>query len=299
MVAIDATTGEQLWQFDPGVWKQEAFLYGFHRGVSYWRGEDGEHLFGTFEADSTWMPGPVCPTRPSAKALRRPDAGVGRRSILPLCVPDAAHHSHDVAVGSTIIDWWADVPCPSCRPGDVRGIDVRTGEVLWTFHTVPHDGEFGAETWEEAGEARGAANVWSQMSADHELGYVYLPTGTISSDYYGGGRPGDNLFGDALVASTCAPAHMALPAHPSRTLRLRHARRPGPGRRPVDGRPVKAVAQISKQGYYVFDRVTGEPVWSSSARRPHRPHRASTPRRPSPIRPGRPPSITRACRWTT
>ena len=175
--------------------------------------------------------------------------------------------SHDIAVvGSTIIDWWAGRPLPALPPpGDVRGIDVRTGETVWTFHTVPHEGEFGAETWHDgAWQTYGAANVWSMMSADDDLGYVYLPTGTISSDYYGGGRPGDNLFGDGLLCLDVRTGeriwhyqfiHHGLfdydtPAAPV-LVDVLH-----------EGRLVKAVAQVTKQGFcYVFDRVTGEPLW--------------------------------------
>src|SRR6266481_6540628 len=96
-------------------------------------------------------------------------------------------------------DWSSDV-CSSDLPGDVRGFDVRTGQLAWTFHTVPGSGEIGHETWEQdSWKTTGAANAWSLLSADEELGYVYLPLGTPANDYYGGHRPGDNLFGETLV----------------------------------------------------------------------------------------------------
>lgn len=272
VVAIDAATGVEKWRFDPGAWEEEAFLFGFHRGASYWQGAEGEAriLFGTFtgylysldaytgKVDSAFGDGGRVDL---TKGLGRDVDHFSYSSLQPPLI------SHDVVIpGSAIIDWWAGRPLPALPPpGDVRGFDVRTGELLWTFHTVPGEGEAGAETWEEAGrEKYGAANVWSMMSADHELGYVYLPVATISSDYYGGGRPGDNLYGDGILCLDARTGkrvwhyqfiHHGLfdydtPAAPVLVDVV------------VDGKPVKAVAQVTKQGFcYVFDRVTGKPVW--------------------------------------
>jgi quinoprotein glucose dehydrogenase len=94
-----------------------------------------------------------------------------------------------------------DVPLAAeMPPGDVRGFDVRTGKELWTFHTIPHAGEFGNDSWKDGSwKTTGAANVWTMMSADDELGYVYLPVSTPSDDHYGVNRPGNGLFGDSLV----------------------------------------------------------------------------------------------------
>jgi len=107
-----------------------------------------------------------------------------------------------IVMGSAVIDWRVqnDKLPDKAPPGDVRGYDVHAGELLWTFHAIPREGEFGADTW-EAGAWRefGGANVWSMISADHDLGYVYLPFSTPSNDFYGGDRPGDNLFGDSIV----------------------------------------------------------------------------------------------------
>jgi quinoprotein glucose dehydrogenase len=150
-------------------------------------------------------------------------------------------------------------------PGDVRGFDVRTGKQRWSFRTVPVEGEFGNETWEQdSWKTTGNANVWTMMSADEALGYVYLPFGTPTNDYYGGRRPGNGLFGESLV---CLDARSGkriwhyqmvhhgvwdydLPAAPN-LIDIR-----------VNGRPIKAVAQVSKHGFcYVFDRVSGKPIW--------------------------------------
>jgi len=149
--------------------------------------------------------------------------------------------------------------------GDVRGFDARTGELLWTFHTIPEPGEFGHDTWEDgSAEYSGNAGVWAPFSADPELGYVYLPVEAATSDMYGGHRPGDNLFSSSLVCLDARTGervwHFQLIHHdiwdwdtPTAPILVDIT---------VEGRPIKAVVQITKQAWaYVFDRVTGEPVW--------------------------------------
>jgi quinoprotein glucose dehydrogenase len=147
----------------------------------------------------------------------------------------------------------------------VRGFDVRTGQQLWTFHTVPQPDELGVETWQnDSWKETGNTNVWAPMSVDEELGYVYLPVSTPTNDYYGGHRPGDGLYGDSLVCIEVATGrkvwHYQLVRHglwdydPPAAPNLIDIR--------VNGRHIKAVAQVTKQAFvYVFDRVTGEPVW--------------------------------------
>ena len=105
-----------------------------------------------------------------------------------------------VAVGSAMGDWRFQPPPEYTPPGDVQAFDVRTGEKVWEFHTIPLEGEYGNETWEnDAWKKYGAANVWATMTADEELGNFYLPVSTASHDYYGGERPGDNLFSESVV----------------------------------------------------------------------------------------------------
>ena len=155
--------------------------------------------------------------------------------------------------------------------GDVRGVDVRSGEQLWVFQPIPRAGQHGNETWltdinedRPSWEYTGAANMWAWASGDEALGYVYLPLSTSSNDWYGGHRPGDNLFAESLVCLEARAGkrvwhfqavHHGLwdydfPAGPNLVDLT------------VDGRTIKAVAIVSKQGFvYVFDRVTGEPVW--------------------------------------
>jgi quinoprotein glucose dehydrogenase len=167
-----------------------------------------------------------------------------------------------IVVGSSVMDWWAWRPSP---PGDVRGFDVRTGRQLWTFNTIPQAGEPGVETWDnESWKENGNTNVWAPMSADEELGYVYLPISTPTNDYYGGHRPGDGLYGDSLVCIDAATGkkvwHYQLVRHGLWDYDTPAA--PNLIDITVNGQRIKAVAQVTKQAFvYVFDRVTGQPIW--------------------------------------
>ena len=142
---------------------------------------------------------------------------------------------------------------------------LATGKKLWTFHSIPQKGEFGNETWENgSAEYTGGTNVWSMLTVDEELGYVYLPFGTPTNDYYGGHRLGDNLFAESLVCLDATTGkrvwHFQAVHHglwdydfPTAPILVDIT---------VNGRRINAVAQVSKQGFvYVFDRRTGAPVW--------------------------------------
>ena len=142
---------------------------------------------------------------------------------------------------------------------------MRTGKRLWTLHSIPQKGEFGNETWaDDSWSYTGSTNVWTNMSTDDELGYVYLPFGTPTNDCYGGHRPGDNLFAETLVALDVKTGkrvwHFQAVHHgmwdydfPAAPILVDIN---------VNGKPIKAVAQVSKQGFtYVLDRKTGAPVW--------------------------------------
>ena len=149
--------------------------------------------------------------------------------------------------------------------GLVRGYDVRTGRRLWTFNTIPRAGEFGADTWEkDSWSTTGNTGVWNQIAVDEELGLAYLPVETPSSDFYGGLRPGNNLFAESLVAIDYHTGkrkwHFQLVHHPIWNMDIAAA--PILGDLTVGGRPVKAVAVMGKQAMlYLFNRVTGEPVF--------------------------------------
>lgn len=149
--------------------------------------------------------------------------------------------------------------------GYVRGFDVRTGKRLWIFHTIPKKGEFGYDSWlKGSAEYTGNTGVWTQITVDEQLGLVYLPVESPTSDYYGGHRPGNNLFGESLVCVDLRTGqrkwHFQLVHHPLWDMDISSA--PILADIVVDGKSIKAVAQPSKQGFlYVFDRITGKPVW--------------------------------------
>jgi len=149
--------------------------------------------------------------------------------------------------------------------GYVRGFDVRTGKRLWIFHTIPKKGEVGYDTWEKgSAEYTGNTGMWTQSTVDEELGLVYLPVESPTGDFYGGHRPGNNLFGETLVCVDLKTGerkwHFQLVHHPLWDMDISSA--PILADIVVDGKKIKAVAQPSKQGFlYVFDRVTGKPVW--------------------------------------
>jgi len=149
--------------------------------------------------------------------------------------------------------------------GYVRGFDVRTGKRLWIFHTIPKKGEVGYDTWEKgSAEYTGNTGMWTQSTVDEELGLVYLPVESPTGDFYGGHRPGNNLFGETLVCVDLKTGerkwHFQLVHHPLWDMDISSA--PILAEIVVEGKKIKAVAQPSKQGFlYVLDRVTGKPVW--------------------------------------
>ncbi len=274
VAAIDPTTGETLWTFDPRSYAAADPSFGtfIHRGVSYWAG-DGRARIVLGTSDARLVALDLATGEPIGNfgddgfvdllaGLRRP---VDRNHIAisspPLVVDDI------IITGSSITDFETSLPAP----GDVRAWDARTGEHLWDFVTIPQEGEFGNETWEQGSwETAGHTNVWTTMSADEDLGLVYLPTSTPTNDFYGGHRPGDNLFAESLVAVDYRSGkrvwHFQAVHHGLWDYDFGSA--PILVDISVDGRRIKAVAQVSKQGFvYVLDRVTGEPVWPIEERR--------------------------------
>jgi quinoprotein glucose dehydrogenase len=269
VAAIDAATGKPRWVYDPETWKNGTpSNNGFvHRGVAYWAdGDDQRILFGTGDGylialnAQTGKPistfgrqGRIDLTQGLGRAVDRRLYGVSSPPIICRDVVVMGSKVHDVSLAK-------EMP-----PGDVRGFDVRTGKQQWQFRSIPGEGEFGNETWEQGSwKTTGGANVWTLMSADEELGYVYLPFSTPSNDNYGGRRTGDGLFGESLVALDTRTGkriwHFQMVHHglwdydPPAAPNLIDIR--------VNGRPVKTVSQVSKQGFvYVFDRVTGRPIW--------------------------------------
>jgi quinoprotein glucose dehydrogenase len=176
--------------------------------------------------------------------------------------------------------------------GVVRGFDVRTGKRLWTFNTIPRPGEFGSDTWQnESWAVNGNVGVWNQIGVDEELGLAYLPVETPSSDFYGGLRPGNNLFAESLVAIDYKTGkrrwHFQLVHHPIWNMDIATA--PMLVDLTIGGRPVKAVAVMGKQAFlYLFNRVTGEPIFPIEERpvaQSDVPGEKTSPTQPFPTRP--------------
>jgi quinoprotein glucose dehydrogenase len=176
--------------------------------------------------------------------------------------------------------------------GLVQAFDVRTGKRLWTFNTIPRPGEFGNETWEDDSWANnGNVGVWNQMAVDEELGLVYLPVETPSSDFYGGHRPGHNLFAESLVAVDLKTGkrkwHFQLVHHPIWNMDISSA--PILEDITVGGHQIKAVSIMGKQAMvYVFDRATGAPVWPIEERpvpQSDVPGEKTSPTQPFPVKP--------------
>ena len=269
VVALDAANGELRWSFDTRAWEAgRPMNLGYNtRGVAYWARGDKKRLFFATYDSYLWSIDVVSgtPDENFGDAGRADlTLGLGRefdRQLYGVVSPPLVTNDR-VIVNSAIHDAPSSIEMP---PGDVRAFNPDTGEMEWIFHTIPQAGEFGNDSWEDGSwEYTGNTNSWTIMSADDELGIVYIPIGTPTNDWYGGKRPGDNLFAESLVAVRAETGERIwhfqtvhhglwdydLPAAPT-LIDIN-----------VDGRPIKAVAQISKQGFtYVFDRITGEPVW--------------------------------------
>jgi quinoprotein glucose dehydrogenase len=276
VVAIDATTGETLWLYrlDEGERGALAPRRNSGRGVAYWRSTrqgEGSRIF-------TITPGFRLVALDALTGLPVPAFGKGgivdlkdglpRVADLPQTPPGSS--SPPVIVGDVVVagvSFAAGGAPPSkvAVPGWIRGYDARTGAQLWAFHTVPQPGEFGSQTWEDASNAyTGNTAVWAPFTADAARGLVYLPVEAPTADFYGGHRRGDDLFSDALVCLDAKTGrriwHYQIVHHDIWDYDLPAA--PVLVDITVKGRRIPAVVQVTKMGLiFVFDRVTGKPVW--------------------------------------
>jgi quinoprotein glucose dehydrogenase len=271
VIALDPETGRELWTFDPKLERGGVYAnMWINRGVAYWRDPRGGRLcaarvfLATLDARLIALDaatGRLCPDFGANGTVNLLDG------IAPVYDPREYNVTSPgtvvgdvIVVGSSI----ADILRPDSPPGDVRAFDVRTGELRWTFHTIPHEGEPGFETWETGTALSGAANVWSTITADLARGWIFLPVSTPTPDFYGGDRPGANLFSDSVVALEARTGRMIwhfqtvhhdlwdydLAAPPVLVTVQR------------DGRARDAVAQATKHGFvFVLDRATGEPLF--------------------------------------
>jgi quinoprotein glucose dehydrogenase len=296
VAALDPATGAARWLFDPGSWKagRPGNLGFVHRGLAYWTdGAKERLLLGTGDAYLLAIDARTGALDPAFGDAGRVDlmAGVARatrgasfsNSSAPIVCRDV------VVVGASVHDGPTHKEWPR---GDVTGFDVRTGKRLWTFRSIPEKGAFGHDTWSgDAAEYTGSTNVWTTMSADDGLGLVYLPFGTPTNDFYGGHRPGANLFAESIVAVDARSGerkwHFQAVHHGVWDYDLPAA--PTLVDITVEGRRIAALAQVSKQGFtYVLDRRTGTPVWPIEERpvpQSAAPGERSFPTQPIPTRP--------------
>jgi len=260
--AFHPGTGKSIWVQEPPP-GADGLRGDSTRGLGYWRDGANERIF--VQRGERLMALNVSTGRPY---LDFGDSGVVNLGFGPSTNTryywtGAPQICRDVViVGGSMTD---SPPQKEAPPGDVRAYDVRTGKLRWTFHVIPRAGEFGVETWKnDSWQYTGNANLWSLISADEELGYAYLPLTSATSDMYGGHRPGNNLFANSLVAVRCQTGervwHYQLVHHDLWDYDLPAA--PVLADITVDGRRIRAVVQVTKQAFaFVFDRVTGQPVW--------------------------------------
>jgi len=260
LVALDAATGKEIWTHE----NQGAVG---DRGINYWESADRKdrrlvYINGGF---LTAVDAGTGKTIESFGDKGKVDIRVGLNRDVSGVRPLQTGNPGRIFENLIIISLPAGGANYISNPGDTHAYDVRTGKLMWTFHSVPEKGEFGADTWPEAALATGGGvHNWSELTVDEGRGIVFIPFGTARFDFYGGNRIGNDLFGNSVVALDARTGkrlwHFQAVHHDlwdydfpqaPKLLTVRH-----------DGRNVDVVAQASKQGYvYVLDRVTGKPIW--------------------------------------
>jgi quinoprotein glucose dehydrogenase len=258
VIALEASTGKLLWKFDSGMHSTQPA-----RGLAYWTdGKQGRVLAGImhylYALDAVTGKPIVSFGEQGRIDLRKNLRGDYLSQSVVLTSPGIVYQDLIIVGGRNPETY----PSP---PGDIRAFDVKTGTLRWTFHTIPHPGEFGYTSWPaEAWKSAGAANNWAGMALDPRRGIVYVPTGSAVFDFYGAERAGDDLFADTLLALDAKTGkrlwHFQGVHHdiwdrdfpsPPALVSVRH-----------NGRCVDAIAQTTKQGYlYVFDRSNGKPLF--------------------------------------
>lgn len=262
VVALHAGTGEELWQFGDSV----KVWHSTSRGVSYWsKGQDRRILCtrGAYLFALDALTGKPIPT-----------FGSGGKVDLRSGMPESAQNKFVISnTPGTVFKDLVVMPLrvsegAGAAPGDIMAFNVVTGKLEWSFHTIPHPGEYGHETWEDSAAYKssvvGGANNWAGMAVDEEAEIIYVPTGSAAPDFYGGVRLGQNLFSNSLLALNANTGerlwHFQFTHHdiwdrdPPAPPNLLMVER--------EGKKIPAVAQVTKQGYvYVFNRLTGEPLF--------------------------------------
>lgn len=272
--AIDGKTGRTLWTYDPKAYVEGTppNLGFISRGLSYWAdGEDKRILVGTGDGYLIALNAKTGKPIESWGDKGRIDMTKGLRRFVDRSL--VALTSPPIVCGNTIVPSLAVLdsfavgraPMKNHPPGDIQAFDIRSGKRVWHFEQPPQEGQPGNETWEDGSwKTTGSANMWSRPSCDEELGLVYLPFSTPTNDFYGGHRKGDGLFGESVVALNAKTGRIAwyqqIVHHGLWDYDLPTA--PNLMDLTVNGKKVKALAQVTKQGFvFTFDRSTGAPVW--------------------------------------
>ncbi|MEO6730963.1 MAG: PQQ-binding-like beta-propeller repeat protein [Ferruginibacter sp.] len=265
--AADAATGKQQWVFDPfdsAVSNTSFFVMNNTRGITCWKGEKEKRLFftaGSYLHALDAATGKLIKSFGDSGKIDLHE-GLGRdvKNLFITYTSPGIVYKDFIIVGSRVDEG------PNAAPGHIRAYNVHTGKQEWIFHTIPHPGEAGYETWDDpnAWKHIGGANCWSGFTLDEKKGILFVPTGSASYDFYGGMRKGDNLFADCLLALDAATGKRIwhfqnihhdvwdkdLPTPPALVTVTR------------DGKKVEAVAQPTKTGYiYLFERTTGKPLF--------------------------------------
>ncbi len=309
VAAVNPTNGETLWVFDPKAYEHPVPANFGHsaRGLALWKSTEGDRLV------SVSSDGRITELDPQTGNLisgfgTAGTVNAGALVQMPdLSAADPSHYSFyppPLVCGDTIIAGFTtaratpveladpDTLSPNWPRGDIHGFDVRSGRHMWTFHTIPREGEFGAETWQHEGlQLAGKTSVWTAMSCDEDLGLAYLPVAGASENFIGIQRPGDNLFSQSLVALDARTGerqwHYQTVHHGLWDYDLVAA--PTLMDINVNGQQIPALAQLNKNGFiFVLDRRTGQPIWpiEEKAVPPSTiPDERSAPTQPHPDRP--------------
>ena len=263
--ALNAASGSPHWIFDPFASGAVAEGPSILRGVSYWEG-DGEHPSRILFTAGAKLFALNAHTGILIESFGKQGSvdlreGLGR-DVTGLSV---SARTPGIIYNNLLIQGTSLSEGPLTAPGHIRAYDVRSGEIVWIFHTIPHPGEYGYDTWpEDAYERIGGANAWTGMSLDHNRGIVYIPTGSAAFDFWGGNRKGDNIFANTLLALNAATGeriwHYQIVHHDIWDRDL-----PSPPNLVTverEGQAIDAVAVATKSGHiFVFDRETGEPLF--------------------------------------
>ena len=274
IVALDAATGKPLWAYEHDPLFQRDIT---DRGINYWESKDRSQRRLLFAAGAYLQAvdartGKLIPSfGKDGKVDLREGLGRDPKSIIEFGFGSLGWNSPGRVFENLLIVGSRTGEAYGSPPGDIRAFDVITGAQVWSFHTVPHPGEFGYEGWpKDAYKEVGGINVWGDMSLDEARGIIYAPTGSPTYDFYGADRIGTNLFGNCLLALDARTGkrlwHYQVVHHdlwdydntaPPQLITVRH-----------NGKKVDAVAMAGKTGFlYVFDRVTGEPLWPIEERK--------------------------------